>query len=353
MLGREKIKAEWFCPLLNCEPRLPTTLITNDLPVAAEWLREGKLVAFPTETVFGLGVDATNTNAVEKLFLAKGRPSDNPLIVHLADIDCWPMAARELNPTARIILESFAPGPLTVVVPKLDSISRLVTAGLDTVGIRVPAHETARELLRLTGRPIAAPSANRSGKPSCTTWQSVREDMDGRIDGIVRGDACRVGLESTVVQCLGDRPIVLRAGSVTLEQIQRVVSSAISVDQLSEVDTLSKASPGTRHAHYQPQARVVLFEHADELAAISQEMRSLSAAAVLSGTSSSAESLKDFPLVARYDCLESYAKGFYELLREVDRRNLQRVYLQLAPEHAMGIALRDRQIRAAGQSRTS
>ncbi len=332
---------------------MPTTLITNYLLLAAGWLREGKLVAFPTETVFGLGVDATNTNAVKNLFLAKGRPSDNPLIVHLADVDSWPMAARELNPTARRLLESFSPGPLTVVVPKSDSISSLVTAGLDTVGIRVPAQETARELLRLSGRPIAAPSANRSGKPSCTTWQSVLEDMDGRIDGIVRGDPCRVGLESTVVQCLSDQPIVLRAGSVTLEQIQSVVPSAISVDQLSEVDTLSKASPGTRHAHYQPQARVVLFEHTDELAALSHEERSVSAVTVIIETSSSVDLLKDFALLARFNGLESYARGFYELLREVDRRKLKRVYLQLAPEHSMGTALRDRQIRAAGQSRES
>ncbi|MFO0943148.1 MAG: L-threonylcarbamoyladenylate synthase [Pirellulales bacterium] len=329
---------------------MPSTQVTDDLNLASEWLRGGKLVAFPTETVYGLGVDATNSAAVEQLFIAKGRPSDNPLIVHIADCESWPVAARSLSPIARRLLEAFSPGPLTVVVPKSESISSLVTADLDSVGIRIPAHEQARELLRLTGKPIAAPSANRSGRPSCTTWRAVLEDMDGRIEGIVRGETCRVGLESTVVECLTDLPVVLRAGSVTLEQIQQIEPSAISVEQLRDIDSRTKASPGTRHAHYQPSAKVILFEHLGELKVLSVDEQRNSALALLTRSSEDTSQCIDFGMLVAYPNLESYAQGFYELLREADRRRLRQIFLQLAPEIAQGTALRDRQLRAAGRS---
>lgn len=332
---------------------MPATQVTDDLSLASGWLRAGRLVAFPTETVYGLGVDATNSLAVEQLFIAKGRPADNPLIVHLADLESWPMAARSLSPVARSLLDAFSPGPLTVVVPKLDSISSLVTAGLDSVGLRIPAHQQARELLRRCGKPIAAPSANRSGRPSCTTWQAVLEDMDGRIDGIVRGGTCSVGLESTVVECLTDRPVVLRAGGVTLEQIQQIIPSAISVDQLRDGDSRTKASPGTRHAHYQPNANVALIEDIRELENLNHFEKSQSALAVLHTSPQQLALVGDFAMLAVFDTLESYAQGFYELLREVDRRKLQRVYLQLVQDSLLGTALRDRQLRAAGLSRAA
>ena len=155
---------------------------------AADLIRAGGLVAFPTETVFGLGVDATNDDAVRKLFDAKGRPSSNPLIVHIADASRWSDAAVSLTPSAEALLSEFAPGPLTVVLPKRAEVSSLVTAGIDTVGLRVPSHPIAAEILHLAGRPIAAPSANRSGRPSGTRWRSVLEDLDGRIDAVFRHD---------------------------------------------------------------------------------------------------------------------------------------------------------------------
>ena len=165
---------------------LLNTMVLDDVTEAAAILRRGGLVAFPTETVFGLGADATNPSALERLFAAKGRPSDNPLIVHVADVKQWPIVARIMPVVAERLLAKFAPGPLTVVLPKHSSICDSVTAGLDTVGLRIPNHPQARELLAAARVPIAAPSANRSGMPSGTTWQTVLEDLDGRIDAVLR-----------------------------------------------------------------------------------------------------------------------------------------------------------------------
>ncbi len=179
---------------------------------AAELLNAGKLVAFPTETVYGLGVDATNATAVDRLFAVKGRPGNNPLIVHLADMEQLAAVSSAVPQLARDLLVRFAPGPLTVVVPKHPSIVSNVTAGLDTVGVRIPDHPEALDMLRACRHPIAAPSANRSGKPSATTITSVEEDFGSLIDGVLMAPPARIGLESTVVDCLSTPPRVLRPG---------------------------------------------------------------------------------------------------------------------------------------------
>ncbi|MEQ8837727.1 MAG: L-threonylcarbamoyladenylate synthase, partial [Lacipirellulaceae bacterium] len=232
---------------------------------AVELICGGGLVAFPTETVFGLGVDATSDAAVRNLFAAKGRPSDNPLIVHVAEPSRWSDAAAELTPTAESLLDAFAPGPLTVVLPKRDTISTLVTGGLETVGVRVPNHPVAAEILRLADRPIAAPSANRSGRPSGTRWRSVLEDFEGRIDAVYREDGPSLGVESTVVDCTGSVARVLRPGAVTIEQIRNVLPNAeVTTAEMTTAAagqaTDAVRSPGTLHPHYQPQARVQLID---------------------------------------------------------------------------------------------
>ncbi len=330
------------------------TKIIDDVNQAAQALREGLIVAFPTETVYGLGIDATSDQAARRLFEAKGRPADNPLIVHLSDAQYWPLAAASMPSSALKLLQTFAPGPLTVVVPRSSSISSLVTANLETVGIRIPDHPQARQMLEICGRPIAAPSANRSGRPSCTTWQAVLEDMDGRIDYILRGDICDVGLESTVVDCTNDTPVVLRAGRVTLQQIREVFPGTVFARELPEQDQLIKASPGTRHAHYQPQATVKLFESLRELNEIPLAKRAESAMACLSveAASQNAErsSFEGFAMQVRFDSLESYGKQFYEFLREADRRGLKCIYLQLVADCEQSHALRDRLLRAAGRA---
>lgn len=332
---------------------MPETKITDDVAQAAEALRQGLIVAFPTETVYGLGVDATNSAAIERLFEAKGRPSDNPLIVHIGKLEQWTTVATRLTQSAELLLKAFAPGPITVVVEKAGGISELATAGLHTVGLRIPGHERARRLLELCDLPIAAPSANRSGKPSCTTWKAVLEDMDGRIDYVLRGDVCDVGLESTVVDCTGRHPIVLRAGRISLKQLQSIIPTTkmFSVDDGQAIHDLP--SPGVRHAHYQPRASVVLFESIDELSGLTASQRSHAALAALSDLLRNAgnkQLLQGFAMVQGFDSIEHYGREFYELLRSVDRCSLATIYLQLVDTSDATAALRDRQLRAAGKS---
>ncbi len=311
---------------------------------AAKILREGGLVAFPTETVFGLGVDATNATAVEKLFLAKGRPSDNPLIVHVGEVGRWSQAASELTPAAQALLDAFAPGPITVVLPKQDRICSRVSAGLKTVGLRIPHHSLTQEILRRADIPIAAPSANRSGRPSGTTWQAVLEDLDGRIDAVFCEDSIRIGIESTVIDCCGAVPVLLRPGAITLEQIRQVVPTAQQLMTGSNTPMPAGAdqvtSPGLLHPHYQPRAKVRL------VAAPPLDANQLDQQVAYCGMESF-PGMEGLGLVAHYTSLEAFAAGFYEFLREADRRAIATIFVQLAPDYGIGRALLDRQRRAA------
>ena len=197
---------------------------------AAQIIREGGLVAFPTETVYGLGADALNGQAVRTIFEAKGRPGDNPLIVHVSSLEEIPPLVREIPDAAKRLMEAFWPGPMTLILPKSEKIPSCVSAGLDTVGIRLPASEAARDLIRESGCPIAAPSANRSGRPSPTTAQHVFEDMDGRIPMILDGGDSEVGVESSVIDATGEVPVILRPGGITPEMVEAVLG-AVAVDE--------------------------------------------------------------------------------------------------------------------------
>ncbi len=229
---------------------------------AAERIRSGELVAFPTETVYGLGADGLNSEAVARIFAAKGRPGDNPLILHIASMEqIEPLIQGPLSPAAVRMANAFWPGPLTMIFPKSKYIPENVCAGLSTVGIRFPVHPDAQRLIAAAGTPIAAPSANRSGKPSPTTAAHVFEDMNGRIPLILDGGECQVGVESTIVDMTGEIPHILRPGGITAEQIAQVVGS-------SEVDAavmrpLAKGekprSPGMAHRHYAPNGQLTVF----------------------------------------------------------------------------------------------
>lgn len=302
---------------------------------AAELLRSGKLVAFPTETVYGLGVDATNATAVGRLFAVKGRPADNPLIVHIADRTQLGTVSQRIPDLAIKLLEHFAPGPLTVVVPKRPTIVDAVTAGLPTVGVRIPDEPRALEMLRAAQLPIAAPSANRSGKPSCTTYQSVIEDFGDAIDAILLGDPCGIGLESTVVDCTSGRPRVLRPGAITLEQLQ---SLDASIESAGRNVSPGENSPGRRHPHYRPRATVLLFDQPHEVAPLS------SSAYIGLVPHPEAEA---FGWHCAYVSVDQYAQAFYEALREVDRRGLVQVCCQRVTPSGTGAALSDRLQRAA------
>lgn len=309
-------------------------LCTNPLR-AAFLLRNGKLVAFPTETVYGLGADATNSAAVERLFAIKGRPTNNPLIVHIADIEQLVTVGQDIPELARLLLKQFSPGPITVVVPKRPAIVAAVTAGLQTVGVRIPDELQTRTMLRVAGIPVAAPSANRSGKPSCTTYQSVIEDFGDSIDAILLGAPSGIGIESTVVDCTRQPARMLRPGGISMAQLWRVEPSITTAGQHIELDD---NSPGRLHPHYQPRARVHLFADPGEIVPQGR-------AAYLGLVPHPHPD--QFGWHCTYDSVADYARAFYEALREVDRRGLLSVHCQRVALEGTGAALADRLARAA------
>ncbi len=219
----------------------------------AERIRGGDVVAFPTETVYGLGADAFDRDAIRKIYAAKGRPSDNPLIVHVADKSQIDELARTVSLQARTVIDAFMPGPITIILPRAACVPDCVTAGLDTVGIRMPAHPVAQAFLRACGTPVAAPSANRSARISPTSARHVYEDMQGRIGLIIDGGACDVGIESTIVDLSGDTPIILRPGAITPQML---------ADALGRVETFAgevvvARAPGMKYKHYAPDCPMV------------------------------------------------------------------------------------------------
>ncbi|MDD3831225.1 MAG: L-threonylcarbamoyladenylate synthase [Clostridia bacterium] len=228
----------------------------TSISIASKLIHQGQIVAFPTETVYGLGADTFNEQAVSKIFLAKGRPSDNPLIVHISDNSMLELIAQEISSDARILFDTYMPSSLTVVLKKKSTVPDIVTAGLDTVAIRMPRSSQARIFINACNTPIAAPSANTSGRPSPTDADAVYQDMQGKIPLILRGDKCAVGIESTVIS-LVDKPIILRPGIVTQTELESLLNKR--VDIYSPADGKLVNSPGVRFAHYRPSCATALF----------------------------------------------------------------------------------------------
>ncbi|HMP73728.1 MAG TPA: L-threonylcarbamoyladenylate synthase [Kiritimatiellia bacterium] len=317
------------------------TRVTRSAGVAAELIRAGGVVAFPTETVYGLGASAWNEEAVRKIFKAKGRPGDNPLIVHVGDAGWIGEVARRVPKVAERLMEAFFPGALSLVLPKGKRIPEVVTAGLDTVGVRMPDHKVGGEFLRLCGVPVAAPSANRSGRPSPTRWEDVWEDLEGRIDGILRGGVVRIGVESTVVDCTVSPPVVLRVGGVTVEKL-RGVAPGIRVGEGVDAEGVAR-SPGMKYRHYAPRAEVVLVEGPEEIPA---------GAARRAGYLGLVEAPAELRFLRRQVCgnVEGYARRLYGFLRACDAAGANRIYCQKVPGSGLGRAVGDRLARAAAGS---
>lgn len=238
----------------------------NDIAEAAEIIQQGGLVAFPTETVYGLGADALNADAVAKVYEAKGRPSDNPMIVHIARASDIGQLTPMLSEDIVSLIDNFWPGPLTMVLKKKAGVPDRTTGGLDTVAVRMPDSEAALELIREADCPIAAPSANISGRPSPTRASDVIADMDGRIDAVIQGDDCRVGIESTVIDMTGDTPVILRPGIITAEDIEAVLKKEVKYDEAllrdkqGEDGDIKPKAPGMKYKHYAPKADMVVIE---------------------------------------------------------------------------------------------
>ncbi len=311
------------------------TVLTRSPKRAAEFLRRGEVVAFPTETVYGLGAPVFDEPAIRKIFEAKGRPADNPLIAHISNIRQLNLLARRVTPAAQKFIAKFFPGPLTVILPKAPAVPDIATAGLDTVGIRMPSDPQAREFLRACGTPVVAPSANRSGKPSPTTWEAVREDLDGRIACILRGGATEVGLESTVVDCTGRVPLVLRAGAVTLEQLRTVVPSTRLFRPRK--NALAR-SPGMKHRHYAPRARVVIVD------SLSGAVRSENAGFIGLRTPKPATGFGQAMLCQN---VVEYARRLFHFFRQCDAAGVATIYCESVAESGLGVALMDRLRRAS------
>ncbi|WP_256759201.1 L-threonylcarbamoyladenylate synthase [Cohnella sp. WQ 127256] len=329
---------------------------------AAAVLAVGGVIAFPTETVYGLGGDARNTEAVERIFAAKGRPSDNPLIVHLADREEVYVLVEQVNEVEEMLMEAFWPGPLTLVLPvRAGAVSELVTAGLDTVAVRVPAHEIARALIQQSGCPLAAPSANRSGRPSPTQAKHVVEDLDGRIDGILDGGATGVGLESTVVRVLAGEVHILRPGGITREQLQQAVgSSRVALVRTPEKKDNKEQvqvprSPGVKYTHYAPKGEMLLITGKQEkLKVIVQEKADEAKkrgcrVAILSCS----EHISSYQADEVFDCgpynvPHQAAHSLYALLRECDERGVEFIVAEGYSEDGIGAALMNRLRKAAG-----
>lgn len=249
--------------------KIDTRWIRGDEPLldAALALRAGQVVAFPTETVYGLGADAMNEDAVRAIYSAKGRPSDNPLIVHIYPGFDIRRVVQSVPAKAQRLMDAFWPGPLTLILPRREDVPYVTTGGLETVGVRMPSHPKAMELLRLADVPVAAPSANRSGRPSPTTASHVWEDMQGRIYAIVDGGPCEVGLESTIIDVTGDVPLLLRPGGITLEMLRSVVGDVEVEPSVAKGLAISKEehprAPGMKYRHYAPKGALVLLKGSD------------------------------------------------------------------------------------------
>ncbi|RQD76773.1 MAG: threonylcarbamoyl-AMP synthase [Candidatus Syntrophonatronum acetioxidans] len=320
---------------------------------AAETLRRGGLVAFPTETVYGLGASAFSGEGVKKIFRAKGRPPDNPLIVHLAQLDTLKDLAVNIPPQAWTLAARFWPGPLTLILPKSPRVPPEVTAGLDTVAVRMPLHPTALALLRQAGLPLAAPSANLSGRPSPTTVEHVVEDLAGRVEIILDGGPCLVGLESTVLDITGKKPVLLRPGAVTLEELQEVLGEVEVPPDLSYKDRAAP-SPGLKYRHYAPRAPMFLVEGTREemvgkMKKICQERRARGQKVGLLLSRENRE-LFDGEVVEdlgpRNHPGEMAARLFYAL-RRLDSLGVDYILAETYEEKGIGLALMNRLRKAA------
>lgn len=312
------------------------TTLTTDPAEAAAFLRNGELAAFPTETVYGLGANAFDSEAVEAIFEAKGRPSDNPLIVHVARQEDVGDVVDRVPPLAQALFDRFSPGPLTLILPKDPSVPSVVTADLDTIGVRIPGHELAQKFLTAFEGPVAAPSANRSGRPSPTTWEAVQEDLGGRIACILQGGRTQTGVESTVLDCTVTPPVLLRPGAVSFRALQQVVGPVEVQSEASE--ERPPRSPGTHHRHYAPSASVHLIDAPSE--ATSEGDAGYIGLDAPPGT-------HHFRRVRVVPDVETYAHELFRFFRICDHAGCTVIYAQTVRSDGLGRALNDRLERAA------
>lgn len=338
--------------VLKVDPAAPADPVIRE---AASVLASGGLVAFPTETVYGLGADALDARAVARVFATKGRPADNPIIVHLADAAMLSSVASSVPERARLLISRCWPGPLTLVLPASRAVPDVTRGGLPTVAVRVPAHRVAIALIRAAGRPVAAPSANRSGRPSPTTAQHVLADLGDAIDVVLDGGPTPLGVESTVVDLTRRVPAVLRPGGVPLETLQEILGRVSVLDSRKRSRALRR-SPGTRYRHYAPRAEMLLVEGPrDQIAAeLTAAVRGLWGQGLRVGVMATAETAPAVPsgavlrVMGRRDDPATIAARLFAQIRELDDAGLDAIVVEGIDERGMGRAVMDRLRRAAG-----
>lgn len=305
---------------------------SRQIKKAASLIKEGELVAFPTETVYGLGADALNPEAIKKIFKAKRRPSDNPLIVHIADIEQLHELAY-MKKKAKLLIDRFWPGPLTIILKKKKIVPDIVTAGMDSVALRLPSNRITLDLIRLSGKPIAAPSANLSGKPSPTTFEHVYQDMDGRVSGMIRSGSCDYGVESTVVDLTSRKPLLLRPGGLSLEKLQEVLPDIKVYEQKDKQEKVR--SPGMKYRHYSPDAKVILFE-LDSKDKIKEYKKYY-------------EKKGKRAKILRLDNSQASSKNLFRYFREYDKKGYDYILVKAVEEQHLGLAMMNRLRKAASR----
>ena len=333
---------------------MKTLVLRADAPdtaaVAAQIIRAGGLVALPTETVYGLGANGLEPTAVAKIFAAKGRPQDNPLILHVTDMAQAEQFCHSIPQAAYALAEHFWPGPLTIVLPARDNVPKCTTAGLSTVAVRCPDCDVTREVIRLSGVPIAAPSANKSGKPSTTTAQHVLHDHDGNIDAVIDGGACRVGVESTIVDLTEERPRLLRPGGITPEQLVEVLGDLVvdkAVTAQIDQDAVVKA-PGMKYRHYAPDCQVVIVAGSREAAARYIHGQYQPGDRVLCFAEELALYEGCAPLSYGQEAdVATLSAGLFSALRELDDPAVQKVYARCPVGGGIAYAVQNRLKKAA------
>jgi L-threonylcarbamoyladenylate synthase len=332
---------------------------TDVMEQAGKLIAEGELVAFPTETVYGLGGDALDPDASRKIYAAKGRPSDNPLIVHIADFDDMKRVAREVPEQAKKLADAFWPGPLTMIVWKSDAVPEATTGGMQTVAVRMPNHPVALELIRRSGCLIAAPSANTSGRPSPTEAQHVAEDLSGKIAMILDGGPVGIGIESTIIDLTEEKPMILRPGYITPEMLSEVLQEEVVIDPgiIAADDTRKPKAPGMKYKHYAPKAEMIIVDGAQD--AVIRKINELTAAKRAEGKKVAViatDETKD-----RYDAQvilsmgkradeDAIAQHLYKILRECDELDVGEIYSECFQTPRIGQAIMNRLLKAAGHT---
>ena len=337
----------------------PGNIDADVMDRAGKLIAEGELVAFPTETVYGLGGDALDPDASRKIYAAKGRPSDNPLIVHIAEFDDMKRVAREVPEQARKLADAFWPGPLTMIVWKSDAVPEATTGGMQTVAVRMPNHPVALELIRRSGCLIAAPSANTSGRPSPTEAQHVAEDLSGKIAMILDGGPVGIGIESTIIDLTEEKPMILLPGYITPEMLSEVLQEEVVIDPgiIAADDTRKPKAPGMKYKHYAPKAEMIIVDGAQD--AVIAKINELTAAKRAEG--------KKVAVIAtdetkeRYDAQvilsmgrrsdeDAIAQHLYKILRECDELEVGEIYSECFQTPRIGQAIMNRLLKAAGHT---